>query len=543
METLKPNQIEVIEEALSRGLKGGGLALPLGFGKTRTSICLALRHDCGPILVVASKTLGVTWLNEIPKAFGKDFPFEYLHSNSVKNIGLWSPKPETRLVLTTPEVLSSAYKEYNLETLFLNYIVPENFGPTILDYRTPKSPMLPEIHNGPGYIYSIKWGCILIDEIQNCNNILREKCRAISCVSSEYRWGLSGTMFDEPKPERFLGYFTMLHIDGPRTLPAVVNHMKSTFKGFRHYIVHRTDNVEFEKRPIYTERIVSHELSDIELRLFEASKMVLKDLNSEVRKLKTEYNVDGVRRFSAYLLAMITYVRQFLICPIIPITSIYCDVADFAQRSELSTRIMNKFRDLGLDSWLESDEALMSTRFQSIIEKTRDHPSERILVFSCFRTTIQLLQYNFDQMGERKTFTIDAGMSISARERVIKAFEEDSNGIMFLPYSIGAEGLNLQKASVVMLMDLWWNSSKIQQAIGRVFRPGQEALEIFVYIFISNTGMETELIRKNIIKQQILKDLHNGTTAKKVPKMSIRQIINVIDAAYNKDMLLESRWQ
>jgi hypothetical protein len=100
MDTLKPNQLEVIEEALKRNLKGGGLSLPLGFGKTRTSICLALKYNCGPILVVASKTLGVTWLNEIPKAFGEDFPFEYLHSDRVKNIGMWEPKPETRLEAT-----------------------------------------------------------------------------------------------------------------------------------------------------------------------------------------------------------------------------------------------------------------------------------------------------------------------------------------------------------------------------------------------------------------------------------------------------------
>ena len=540
--TLKPNQLAVIDEATKRNLKSCGLSLPLGFGKTRTSICLALQYNCGPILVVASKTLGVTWLNEISKAFGDDFPFEYLHSDHIKNIGMWEPKPETRLVLTTPEILASAYKEYNLELLFLNYLVPEDFGPTILEYNAPKSPMLLEPHSGPGYIYTIKWGCLIIDEIQNCNNILREKCRAIACVSSEYRWGLSGTMFDEPKPERFLGYFTMLHIDGPRTLPQVKELVvSSSFGGFKQYIIHRAENTEFVNRPKYTERIISHKLSDIELRLFEASKVILKDLNREVNRLKKLGNTDGVRLFSAYLLAMITYVRQFLIAPIIPITSIYCDIADFSQRSELSTRIIEKFRELDLADWLESEEALMSSRFSSIIDNVNKHPDERIIIFSCFRTTLTLLKNNIDALGERMTFTIDGSMSIPKRETVVKTFEEHPNGILFLPYAIGAEGLNLQKASVVMLMDLWWNSSKTQQAIGRVFRPGQKALEIFVYIFVSNTGMETEIIRKTIIKQAILKDLHNGSTDKIVPKLKVEQIIKIINTEYNRDMLMESR--
>lgn len=538
---LKPNQLAVIDEALKRNLKSGGLSLPLGFGKTRTSICLALKYNCGPILVVASKTLGVTWLNEISKTFGDQFPFEYLHSNHVKNIGLWEPKPETRLVITTPEVIVAAYKEYNLELLFLNYIIPETFGPTILEYNTPKSPMLLQPHSGPGYIYTIKWGCLIIDEIQNCNNILSEKCRAIACVSSEYRWGLSGTMFDEPKPERFLGYFTMLHIDGPRTLPNVQEFLSNSFKGFKQYIIHRTENTEFVKRPKYTERIIAHNLSAVELRLFEASKIVLKNLNSEVKRMKDEGNVDGVRRFSAYLLAMITYVRQFLIAPIIPITSIYCDVADFSHRSELSTIIVEKFRELKLEKWLDSDDALMSSRFSAIIDNVKKHPDERIIIFSCFRTTLTLLKDNIDVVGDRMTFTIDGSMTITKRQQVINKFEEHPNGILFLPYAIGAEGLNLQKASVVMLMDLWWNSAKTQQAIGRVFRPGQTALEIFIYIFVSNTGMETELIRKNIVKQEILKDLHNGSTDKKVPKMSVAQIIKIIDTQYNKDMLAGSR--
>lgn len=541
MDTLKPNQIEVIEEAIRRDLRGGGLSLPLGFGKTRTSICLGLKYDKGPILVVASKTLGVTWLNEIPKAFGPDFSFEYLHSDHIKNIDSWEIKPDTKLVLTTPEVLTAAYRENNLEDRFLKYNVPETFGPTILEYVPPKSHMIRERRTGPSYIYSIDWGCLIIDEIQNCNNILREKCKAIACVSSHYRWGLSGTMFDEPRVERFLGYFTMLHINGPRTLPDMDKHMKTTFGGFRQYIIHRSENNQFANRPIYTEKIVSHDLSEKELAIFEASKAVLKELGNTVRHMRIHGDVEGARKFSAYLLAMITYVRQFLISPIIPITSIYCDVADFTNRSELSTKIAEKFQELNLDSWLESDEALTSTRFASIKEKIDAHPDERVIIFSCFRTTLTLLQHNLDTDAKRKTFTIDASMSIPKREATVKAFEDFPNGILLIPYSIGAEGLNLQCASVVMLMDLWWNSAKTQQAIGRVFRPGQQAIEVFVYIFVSNTGMESEIIRKNIIKQQILKELHTGTTKKKVPKMTVQQIIRVIDSDYNRELLADSR--
>jgi SNF2 family DNA or RNA helicase len=541
MESLKQNQKDVIEEAIDRKMKGGGLSLPLGFGKTRTSICLGLTHNAGTILVVTSKTLGVTWLSEIPKAFGPDFSFEYLHSSQVKNIGLWEPKPETKLVLTTPEVLVAAYKEYNLSMLFLNHIIPEVFGPTILEYRTPKSPMLLQHHTGPGYLYSNQWGCLIVDEIQNHNNIMSEKCRAISCISASYRWGLSATMFDEPKPERFLGYFTMLDIKGPRTRPDMIAHMSSEFKGFQTVIIHRDDNREFVARPKYTEQIVTHELTATELKIFKESREILNLLNKELQIMKENEDIDGMRLFSAYLLAMITYIRQFLVCPIIPITSIYCDIADFTERSKLSVMIAEKFNTLNITEWLNDTDSVMSSRFKSVLGKVSNHPNERIIIFSCFRTTLTLLQNLTDEIGERKTFTITASSSIKAREKIIKSFEAFPNGILFLPYSLGAEGLNLQCASVVMLMDLWWNSAKIQQAIGRVFRPGQASLEIFIYIFVSNTGMETEIIKKNIIKKEILDELHVGTTDKKIPRMTLQQIVSVINSNVNREMLEKFR--
>ena len=539
MESLKPNQREVIEEALTRGMKGGGLSLPVGFGKTRTSICLGLKHDKGPILVVVSLTILSSWLDEIPKAFGKDFPFEVMHKKQLKNnFGTWTPKPETLVVLTTPEVLAATYKEYNLDTLFLNYLQPVAFGPVILEYNIPKSPMISH-HVGAGYLYSIKWGCLVIDEIQTCNNILRDKCRAIACVSAEYRWGLSGTMFDEPKMERFLGYYSMLHLDGPRTLPTMQEYMGKVFKGFRQHLVERKINEEFVK-PEYIEEIVTHDLDNVELEVFNASRQVLKSLNDIVRKKKMEGDVDSVRTFNAYILSMITYIRQFLICPIVPISGIYCDVADFSERSELSTILASNFRSLGLDSWLNDESNIVSSRFKAMISKIETHKDDHILIFSCFRSSITLMRHLLDERGYN-TYTISATMSSIKRRDVIEEFQKSEKGILLLPYTLGAEGLNLQRANVVMLMDLWWNSAKIQQAIGRAFRPGQLAQRIFVYIFISNTGMENELIRKNDLKSEIIRELQTGRTKLKIPKLTVKQIINIISSDENGEYLRNIR--
>jgi SNF2 family DNA or RNA helicase len=538
MEKLKQNQIVAIDEAISRGLTGGGLSLPLGFGKTRTSICLGLKYNRGPILVVVSKTLLAGWLGEIGKAFGEDLKYEIMYKPYLKkNFGIWEPKPDTQLVLTTPEVLVDAYTEYHFEDLFCNHIVPEAFGPIILEYIVPTEPMLKD-HSGYGYLYSVKWGCLIIDEIQTLTNVETKKCRAISCISSHYRWGLSGTMFDEPKTGRFLGYFTMLHLKGPRTIPDMKVHMKTSFTGFRRFLVHRETNEEFVK-PEYVEEIVSHDLSETEQYVFECSREILNSLSKSVRDAKRTGDVNGMRTFNAYLLAMITYIRQFIISPIIPITNIYCDIADFSTKSELSEIIGRRFQELKLDRWLNSEESFISTRFKAILEKVEKHKAERTIIFSCFRTPLVLLQHILDSRGY-KTLTIDAGMSAHSRKSVLEQFEQTDECILLLTYTTGAEGLNLQCASVVMLVDLWWNSAKIQQAIGRVFRPGQKKT-VYAYIFISNTSMESQMIEKNKLKAEMLKELEVGKTTKRIPKLTLRQIMNIINSEHNGESLKQIR--
>ena len=540
MELLKSNQKAVVKEAIDRKLQSGGLSLPLGFGKTRTSICLGLQYNCGKILVVVSKTLLAGWIQELEKAFGKDFPVEIMHKTYLKKTyGLWKPKEDTKVVLTTHETLSAGYKEYNLDALFINHVIPKTFGPTILQYLTPKSPMLVD-HVGAGYLFSIKWGCLIIDEIQTCNNILTDKCRSIACVSSTYRWGLSGTMFDEPKPERFLGYFLMLHIKGANTLPDMRRELKSTFTGFKKYLIARTDNTEFVDRPEYIEEIVTHTLDTNEAKIFEVSREVLKELATIVKQKKREGDVEGRRKFGAYILALITYIRQFVICPIIPIASIYCDIADFSEKSELSKILSEKFKQIKIDKWLDDEESILSSRFKSIVEKIKNHKGERILVFSCFRTTITLFQDILNKQGYT-TFTISATHSTDKRKTILEKFAESDGGIMLLPYSVGAEGLNLQCASVVMVMDLWWNCSKIQQAIGRAFRPGQTAPSVHVYMFVSNTQMENELIKKNQLKQEILQELENGPSKKTFPRMSTEKIMDIIGVDINQHYLRSIR--
>lgn len=535
-------QEEVISEIFARRMYNGGLSLPLGFGKTRTSVVLGERFGKGRTLVVLSKTLIAGWIDELKKACPM-MKYEILHRSYLKEgYETWQPADDTSLVLTTTEVLKEAYVEHNLQSKLIIYKRPVRFGPEMAEYILPQTPMLRTDHVGSSYLYSHKWGCLIIDELQKYTEITTTKCRAIVALSAHHRWGLSGTMFDEPKVSRFLGFFLTLHLKGPREL-SEMNEFLSNFGGFHKYLVERVDNPSFTERPTYNEEIVSHALRKEEADIFQKMRLVLKKLNEAVKKGIQNGDVVGRKRYSAYLLAMITYVRESLICPLIPITSIYCDMADFKVKSELSQIAIDQFRELDLEGYLSDERSIFSSRFEAALEKINRHSNERCIVFSCFRAAVDLFT-PFVQNAGRITYTISAGMSIERRRIVLKEFEESQSGVLLLPYDIGAEGLNLQCATVVLLLDLWWNKSKIEQAIGRIYRPGQKAKDVFVYLFVSNTGMEEALVEKNTIKAQILGELKNGSMGKggcDVKGMKVPDIIRMIDLESNTERLKSMR--
>ena len=162
-------------------------------------------------------------------------------------------------------------------------------------------------------------------------------------------------------------------------------------------------------------------------------------------------------------------------------------------------------------------------------------------MFSSFRTVVDLLIYFIREQQGRNVMTISATMSINTRQKTIAQFEKSDCGVLVIPYDIGAEGLNLQCASVVMLVDLWWNSAKTNQAIGRIYRPGQKALKVHVYLFVSDTFIEQKIIEKNTVKQAILSQLQTGSADLKIPKIDMKLIMEMIELEENNVAITRHR--
>uniref|UniRef100_A0A6C0ADV5 Helicase n=1 Tax=viral metagenome TaxID=1070528 RepID=A0A6C0ADV5_9ZZZZ len=525
----------IFEDCLILGK--GGLSIPMGQGKTLTSLVVALKQTTNKILVVVKKSLIHSWIAEIVKFFEGKLKFIVYHSEFIKNLDNYKIPEDVQVVLTTPEVLSKAYKISGIERYLITKEI-KNEGMfnqhEIAHYIFPvKNPFL-NTNIGLSFFYANIWGVLIIDEAQEYTNISVDKCKSLISICSNYVWLLSGTLFKEPVAERMLGYFMLIkNLDFPDNLPDARKFLTKDFKGFNSSIIKR------EEKPMdikVNEFIVKVDLRPEEIVVYKFMKEIVLSIHKKIKDIKSRGNTEDLRKFTAGLLSMITYLRQCLFNPIIPISSFFVDLANSENKKDYTETLINKLYETKIIEYLEDKKNLKSSRMVKIIEDVEKH--KKIIIFTSYRTSLDLLKYCLEK-EKKYVLTISGDMQIKKRDKILKKFENSEEVILLLTYKIGAEGLNLQSADTVMLVDPEWSFDTMKQAISRILRKGQEHKEIFVYYYISNTAIEEAIFKKQKDKKKGIKELSVGVLKSKVSRMQIKDIIRILEDNRNEKLLSE----
>lgn len=498
---------------------GGGLSLPMGSGKTLISLEFAKSQNL-KTLVVVSKTLVPVWQAEIEKFYGDSLSHFTLFKDDIEDFG------EELVTITTPETLVTIFKNRHVESKFTDTVG------TVKHYYVPRKPLC---NSG---VYGFEWDCIFIDEIQQYTNCETKRCLALASLCAKQRWGLSGTMFTEPSISRVLGYYLILNLpDFPRNMPEAERRVTSPlFKGLGRTIVHRQTNEAF-KAPKVLQEIVSHEMYPEEQTVYTVMRELMKNIQIQVRQQKNIGNTQGLRLFSSYRLAMLTYLRQAVTCPLIPVTSAAIDSLDWTSSTGLSTILMRTLKRHGLDNYLSRRSSLRSSRVAQVLEKLEKFSEKRVVIFTCFRTSLDVIKHYVSETG-RPVFTVKGTDKIDVRRQAIQSFEDTDASVLLLTYSIGSEGLNLQKSHTVFLVDFWWNQGKTSQAIARVLRYGQTSDKVHIVYFTSNTAIERVIFEKQKDKKEILESVLTGPySAKEVKRINLNEIITFVTQEENTDRL------
>lgn len=520
---LNAYQEDIIAECLVK--KSGAISVPMGNGKTLTFLMLGqMQAQNLPIVVVCSKTLTVSWETEIDKFFQTRLPYTVL-SGDKKQRNAWTLDPLVRVVIVTPDLLSKVYNDYGIES---QYTVSELMMGVITNriYHRTIGPWLKGINKGAGVFYSQQWGCLAVDEAQDHTNSSTTKCRSIGALASHHRWLLSGTMFNEPPCERILGFSLLLNLDRPRSLPGTADLIRSRTWGIKPYMVERGHNPDI-KLPSYKERVVSHSLDQEETIVYQSLRLVMREIKTHVDRLRREGDTANARRFSQYQLALVTYLRQALMCPIVPIASVCVDMADYKGKSHLSRVMLRELQRHNLAEWLDNEESVKSSRIRAIVAELAKHANDKVVLFGAFRSCLNVLMRYIDP-AVYTIFTITSDMNRHQRAGVLENFRNVRSGVLVMSYSIGAVGLNLQCANVVFLTDMMWNYGTTSQAIARVFRAWQ-INDVQVVFFTSNTGIERAILEKQLAKLKVITELYHGNIQTKVPKLVMNDVLRIID--------------
>jgi len=540
-EKLYPYQKDILNEAINKNPASGGLELPMGAGKTLLGLILCLLNcsaDGEVSLIVVEPTLVVGWSDEF-KNFFKNLTYgiQFFHS-SFSNVTEFVIDKNTKIVITTPYFISAAYDTFCIEQKFVSY---SRVGVTnIKFYDTPHIPyMKAREPTGLEIMYSRKWNTIIVDEAQNFTNVHTKICKALASLCSEYRWMLSGTMFSEPTADRLFGYYLMInHPTIPRNMPSFKKliHGNSTFSGLSETTVTRTKN-DMYKEPIIHDEIVSVALSDNEALIYTSIRSVMINIANQLMMYKISNDKEQIAKFNNHILVLITYLRESLVSPIVPLASIAISCSHPDKNTEIAMSMMDSISGLNIDEWLDDEESAYSMKMRKAKTIIDRHKDERIVVFTCFRMILDIFIHFVKRDSDREIFVIESKHSIQTRSSIVSQFSRSKSGILFLTYQLGSRGLNLQSATCCLLLDEWWNSGHTQQSIARINRFGQDAAEIFVYRFTSNTALERELYKKHKDKLEITHTYRSGSCNKKVRTMSMMDIVMIIKNSENVEML------
>lgn len=318
---------------------------------------------------------------------------------------------------------------------------------------------------------------VILDESQQIKNKDSLVFKALSQISAQHKISLSGT----PIENSLSDLWTQMQFINPGILgsyPFFVENYKNTIEKYHNqtalnelkkivepFILRRTKTQVLHDLPELSEQIVYCNLSDKEQILYETEKS---QARNELLKISQTQN-------KLHVLNVLMRLRQ----------------------------LSNHPQILDKNSTIESGKFNAVTAYIETIIKTE----QKILIFSSFTKHLAIYE-KWCKSCNINFCKITGQTKLEDRETEVHKFENTENiKIFFISLKTGGIGLNLSKASYVLLLDPWWNPFAEQQAISRAHRIGQEN-KVHAVKFISKTTIEEKIIElqknKKLLSDNIL---------------------------------------
>ncbi|KAL5119689.1 hypothetical protein ACEQ8H_002295 [Pleosporales sp. CAS-2024a] len=158
-----------------------------------------------------------------------------------------------------------------------------------------------------------------------------------------------------------------------------------------------------------------------------------------------------------------------------------------------------------------------------LTEIAKNDPSEKTLIFSQFASLLDLVEVPLLQQGFQYQ-RYDGSMSMEARADAVEAFMEDGQqNIMLVSLKAGNAGLNLWKASQVIMLDPFWNPFVEDQAVDRAHRMPQER-EVHVHRVLVPETVEDRICALQDKKREIIGAALDENASKGLSRLNVQEL-------------------
>ena len=135
--------------------------------------------------------------------------------------------------------------------------------------------------------------------------------------------------------------------------------------------------------------------------------------------------------------------------------------------------VARRVRQSGTDrKWAELRQILAD----HALTTDRQGQCRKLIVFTEHRDTLEYLQGADQRLlgdGREAVVTIHGGVHREDRRKAQEVFTQDRDVRVLVATDAAGEGLNLQRAHLMVNYDLPWNPNRIEQRFGRIHRIGQ----------------------------------------------------------------------
>lgn len=144
------------------------------------------------------------------------------------------------------------------------------------------------------------------------------------------------------------------------------------------------------------------------------------------------------------------------------------EISVLAHLISVAREVRNKGEDR---KWVE----LRNILNEQLLSRDSSGQPRKIIIFTEHRDTLNYLEDRIrTQFGRAgAVLTIHGGTSRDERFLVREKFTHDPEAVVLLATDAAGEGMNLQRAHLMVNYDLPWNPNRIEQRFGRVHRIGQ----------------------------------------------------------------------